>query len=1550
MTEDVNIANVNVSTTETEEKYGLDMREHRDPPTATAALSDINGVKEENENGKGNMEDDPDASYVFVGGNDVDADTPDRPAKSELAGNVGSSDKEVDNKVAEPEVVDHNSSMLESHPDAKGEDGPKEVPNGTVVIETHELDGQDLAVDVQGTQKSQVPISEPIGCEPELVQDTGSDAKAEEDNLDSIVTPEFQVKSSMDVAESEPNQSGNTEVTSSKSIAESELNQYDNDEALESAGVSKSESNQSGIVEVTGNTNFSESELNQSGNDEAIDSACLAKSEPVQFGNLGVTDSGSLSESELNQSCNNEVLGSANVSESESNQSGKVEVTGSMNISESESNQSDNGEVIGSADVSEFESNQSGKVEVTGSMNISESESNQSDNGEVIGSADVSESESNQSGKVEVTGSMNISESESNQSDNGEVIGSANVSESESNQSGNLEVTGSMNIPESEWNQSGDDEVICSANLAESESNQSGNVGVIGTSNVAESESNQSGNIEVTGSANDTESEQTQSGVGDKVEGDSKLNLVTDRKENQDFPVSITEDVQNNNDLDLDQEVELVVLTNNLPVNSPQTASELEQNLETATSLVITEVELGGAEAADASSVGEYTNGWSAGHAEGHVAEKDVANDFVYASQNTNEQNGCSEEVEISVPSDAEIGGNEASAFSDAETGKGFLAAVDNDAISGPTDDFIASVVQLDSEAVADHITYENGGILPTDHAEKIDLQTVVDDLTHASQTSPKGNRRSEVVKSLSHDNGAIESYESDPVAPASDTALKSFVEIGDSCPVDNTEIRDGMEMETVVEKLDVDSSGSLSSHPVSVREVVIEPECDLLTNDKMSSSPGNDAKPETDSDSIAIVSEEKVSSLPSGEVDLEAEFLVQLLNALAGNLYQLSILLERPPEVEKTVIDDHHASESENLPGSIVTSQSTLNCIQVDIHVEDRGNEFVSIDSDEKTPQEMEVTEAVNREQASTSSPEGSAADASDGQNSVVEVVKRPFYYMIRIPRYDDDENLKEQIKHAQDQVDEKTRSRDAIRAEMQSQRANCNKYGASVAAAISEETSARDLLKAKRKEIDSVLLVINKGKSASELKIIDEKIHGMEHKIQHETMPLREEKNYILEIKKLKQAREKLFFNFGSQGDVQEAIDQQVQFEERLKILRKEADLLRENALKAEAATKNVEKKYQEEKAKLGELIGRFRAADDIRQEAFAHLQSLRKRLYDKHKNFYKYKEDAKAASDLASKGDQGELQYHCVNQVERVMELWNNNDEFRKDYIRCNLRSTVRRLRTLDGRSLGPDEEPPVIPNFVSERFARRNVVPSISTLQEEKIIAPTETENKDDKSIAKVKNPTAKSKKPAKHALGNSMATVSNRVEIEEEGVEEHKLTKEEEELARKAEELRKEEEAATLKERQLLEAKTKANEALERKKRSANKAQARAEVRARKEAEQKEKEKEKRARKKEKRRALEAANGSNEGESAPSSETPTDTKESETIEKPVALRKRSQKPLHFAKQTKPKIKPPPLRNRGKRRMQTWMWVLLTITIIFALFLIGNGSFSLQRFGF
>ncbi|XP_038898868.1 probable GPI-anchored adhesin-like protein PGA55 [Benincasa hispida] len=636
---------------------------------------------------------------------------------------------------------------------------------------------------------------------------------------------------------------------------------------------------------------------------------------------------------------------------------------------------------------------------------------------------------------------------------------------------------------------------------------------------------------------------------------------------------------------------------------------------------------------------------------------------------------------------------------------------------------------------------------------------------------------------------------------------------------------------------------------------------------------------------------------------------------------------------------DDCSVSKTEVLKGSIVNDERNLNSM----------SDVVSETDDKPATEETRVIHEGCQNEPSPISPEGGSGDTLMGQNVGAEAGTRPFNFLVKVPRFDD-KNIREQIKRAQTEVDWKTKDRDAIRVQIQTMRAAWKVLSDDLEAAVSEGRAARDLLKSKRLEIDSVQSVITKVKNAMSVEDIDGRIRNIEHTIEHETLPLKEEKQLIREIKQLKQLREQLSSTMGKQDELQQALDQKDQIEERLKLLRKEMDLLRDNVLKAESAIKAAKKKYNDESIKLGELQSQFKAADKIRQEAYANLQSMRKQLYEKNKYCWKYRDEAKEANEIASSRDLEKLQHFCVNQVERMMELWNTNAEFREEYIKSNTRSTLRRLKTLDGRSLGPNEEPQVLNLIVKEEGSvRDNSLSTVSTTQESEKLIPADDARDNDKSETKVagtKNQMTKRKKP-EIVLGlvNDPRNISSENEVEEAPrPEEIKRTREEEELAVKAEELRKEEEAMKLKEQRKLEEKAKAKEALERKKRNAEKAQARAVIKARKEAEEREKLREKRAKKKERKMAAETegGNGWDERESGLVTETPSESskEESENTGKQGMAVKRPQKVSQYTKQSKTKSIPPPLRNRGKRRMQPWMWVLLTIVFVFALFFVGQ----------
>ncbi|XP_047327656.1 uncharacterized protein LOC124931269 [Impatiens glandulifera] len=648
------------------------------------------------------------------------------------------------------------------------------------------------------------------------------------------------------------------------------------------------------------------------------------------------------------------------------------------------------------------------------------------------------------------------------------------------------------------------------------------------------------------------------------------------------------------------------------------------------------------------------------------------------------------------------------------------------------------------------------------------------------------------------------------------------------------------------------------------------------------------------------------------------------------------------------------------------------------DVQDEAVGNGANTENSDGQNEEpKIDVVEQTDRDVTlpSTTEDAESKSNAPEEESVGFQFVKSPFNYLIKMPRYEDD-GLRKQIESAHQEVEEKTKNRDVTKAEIKDKKVKSQELQAIFESAKSEEKAARGLVKSKRQEIDAVQSIINKVKNAITVDDIDIRIRGMEHMIQHETLPLKDEKQYIREIKQLRHLREQLSSSLGSQEDVQLALNQKDESEERMKILKKELDRLKDTVSNTEEAARAAWKKLDEVKNKIRELYVVFTSEDDTRQEAFRRLQNLKKQLRDKNVWFRRYKDEEECANGYAASGDKEVLHLFCANQVSKIMGQWNTDEEFRKEYIRCNERSILRRFGTRDGRALGPDEEPPIIPK-AWDRRTDQSVVAPVKKVNSKKLPVVEGGESKGkpaEKEDVVLIEQNLKTEVPAEIPANNPPISVQSSAPIEEKSGEpvdvkekEPEKTKEEIEAERKAEELRKEEEMVRMKELRKVEEKVKEKEALDRKRRNAEKATVRAELRAQKEAEQKEKEREKKLRKKERKKT-----GGAEEEGTRewgSSQTGWDSPKDVAVTREVAemminenssssslltttttnTKKLSAAPMKAAtiqlsKQTKSKLTPPPaLRNKGKRRMQQWIWAISITVLVIVLFFMGNVGF-------
>ncbi|CAM0952076.1 unnamed protein product [Alopecurus aequalis] len=447
--------------------------------------------------------------------------------------------------------------------------------------------------------------------------------------------------------------------------------------------------------------------------------------------------------------------------------------------------------------------------------------------------------------------------------------------------------------------------------------------------------------------------------------------------------------------------------------------------------------------------------------------------------------------------------------------------------------------------------------------------------------------------------------------------------------------------------------------------------------------------------------------------------------------------------------------------------------------------------------------------------------------------------------------------IQEAKVHLDRLTQERDALNVRKKKQKAIFDEHREKLEAARKEENEARAAHVDKRNGLDSARSVIGKLNQANSVEEIDELIARKERTMEHETISLKQEKLFIKEINELKAQRKQVCSNLGSKAEISEAFHQKDHIHEQHKTLKKEADLLFKNLKSLEENRKKIQISFEAERAVLKKLNDELHAANAVRQQAYKNWYELKAEPSKKNMYFKMYVQDRNVVTKYQTSRDMDGLYPYCNNQVENFMKMWNKDDDFRRMYVEANKISTLRRLGTHDGRSLGPDEEPPVIPK---SNFNRRPNNPSQLTASSPNV--PITTSEAAPEKSAAVKVPVeedsfpvlpptqvhkqTKSKTAGTSSQKEKTTAPASQVEdvkhIEKEKArllaEELELAKKAEELARKEEELRKQKAAAD-KERLVLEQKAKAKEAEERKKRQAQKAQERAEFKARKEAEMKE---------------------------------------------------------------------------------------------------------------
>ncbi|KAH7423547.1 hypothetical protein KP509_12G060600 [Ceratopteris richardii] len=502
-----------------------------------------------------------------------------------------------------------------------------------------------------------------------------------------------------------------------------------------------------------------------------------------------------------------------------------------------------------------------------------------------------------------------------------------------------------------------------------------------------------------------------------------------------------------------------------------------------------------------------------------------------------------------------------------------------------------------------------------------------------------------------------------------------------------------------------------------------------------------------------------------------------------------------------------------------------------------------------------------------------------------------RRAFFLVRMP-WGGNNDLKSKIKMAELQLEEASRNRDVIRAALQLKRASKIGLLDKLKIVRDKERALKDACQRKRLEIEPFQTALNRLKLADSKfredeiffeEDLDNKIASLHHRIQHESIPLKEEKQLIREIKQLESRRSEVCANDAEHAELLANYGPKEGIQDQLDILYRELDVLRENHNQIRIECMPIEKELEDLNVKIDELVGQLEEAKHSHAAALSTCKELKKKLNEQNAEFYKYKDDLRKAKELAVSKNLDDLAAFCNKQVEGVLQSWNGDPTFREKYIKNNLHSTLKRLETLDGRSLGLDEEPVLL---MGDTEAVIETQPKDKDVSSKKVgLLKIETQPKDkdasskkvgllkeanaNRSVSCAKENHAKESEgkklqhhQEKNMKGNSVnlshkkddrelkRSVAKQIENPEYKSPVPSVTSSSSTVPTLIEdETVKAVKAAEMKEKRKQEEMAKAKEAAERKKRQAERAQAKAQLWAQKEAERREKEKAKRARRK-----------------------------------------------------------------------------------------------------
>ncbi|XP_010539250.1 PREDICTED: proton pump-interactor 1-like [Tarenaya hassleriana] len=504
--------------------------------------------------------------------------------------------------------------------------------------------------------------------------------------------------------------------------------------------------------------------------------------------------------------------------------------------------------------------------------------------------------------------------------------------------------------------------------------------------------------------------------------------------------------------------------------------------------------------------------------------------------------------------------------------------------------------------------------------------------------------------------------------------------------------------------------------------------------------------------------------------------------------------------------------------------------------------------------------------------------------------------FFFVRYRPFEDPK-IKAKLDQADKELQKLNRARAGVVEELKAKRAERSELFDILEPLKNERKGFNTIFDEKRKEMEPLQQALGKLRSndgggrgialCSSEEELNDTIYSLQYHIQHESISLNEEKQILKEIKQLEGTREKVIANAAMRAKIKEAMGKKEDIQDQVKSMGADLDGVKKERQAISGKINQLSEKVKAIKDEIQLLENELKVVTDKRDKAFANIQDLRKQRDESNSKFYQSRAVLNKARELAAQKNIKDLEALSHAEVDSFMSLWCSKKNFRDDYEKRILPSLDARQLSRDGRMRNPEEKPLVTPEAPpSKAMPSDTEVPPKAKAKQHK-----EDSGSAPKAEVRVSQKTQKETGEKAKDTGK----VKNTADDDDDEDEVYGLGKQQKEEKKAVDE-------ATLKEMRRQEEIAKAKQAMERKKKLAEKAASKAAIRAQKEAEKKEKERERRAKKKApeaEAAAEEVAEDSgpekNEVEAASVQEEKKPEKEKAPKEKPIRNRIRTRGP-------------------------------------------------------